>query len=83
MNIEQRPEGIQFQLNYKGRKDCKDADAMGVGGPDVEMPSNDLTTHESLDFFNEKFDFDADETVAIMGAHAVAVATPRMSGLET
>eukprot|EP00571_Detonula_confervacea_P013404 CAMPEP_0172302870 /NCGR_PEP_ID=MMETSP1058-20130122/4522_1 /TAXON_ID=83371 /ORGANISM="Detonula confervacea, Strain CCMP 353" /LENGTH=306 /DNA_ID=CAMNT_0013013519 /DNA_START=488 /DNA_END=1407 /DNA_ORIENTATION=- len=73
--IDERPDGIQFAMSYIGRKDCEGADAMGLGGPDIEMPSNDLTTHELLDFFSDKFDFNSEEAVTIMGAHAVAVAT--------
>jgi len=71
----ERPEGINFPLNFIGRKDCEGADAMGIGGPDIAMPSNDLTTHELLKFFRDEFDFNTDEAVSIMGAHAVAVAT--------
>ena len=70
-----RPEDISFSMRFIGRMDCSGADDMGVGGPDVDMPSNDLSTHGLLDFFRDEFGFDADETVAIMGAHAVAVAT--------
>ena len=69
-----RPHGLHFPMRYIGRKDCEgDVNLKGIGGPDVEMPSNDFTTHELLDFFKKYFDFDADETVTIMGVHAVAV----------
>jgi len=44
------------------------------------MPSNHLTTHELLDYFEEAFDFDADETVTIMGVHSVAIAHRDISG---
>jgi len=72
--LKDRPVGLNFPMRYIGRKDCSGASPSGVGGPDVEMPSNDLTTHELLDFFKKYFDFDEDETVTIMGVHAVAVA---------
>ena len=72
--IEDRPADITFHMHYIGRKDCSGADAMGIGGDDVEMPSNDLNTHELLDFFEDTFGFDTDETVVIMGVHAVGVA---------
>ena len=72
--IEDRPAYITFHMHYIGRKDCSGADAMGIGGDDVEMPSNDLNTHELLDFFEDTFGFDTDETVVIMGVHAVGVA---------
>ena len=69
-----RPEGVTFPMTYIGRHDCQGADATGVGGPPVDMPSPDLTTHGLLKFFSDTFGFDADETVTIMGAHAVAEA---------
>ncbi len=72
--VDGRPHGYHFLMRYVGRTDCKGADAKGVGGPDIAMPTNDLTTHELLAFFKDEFDMDIDETVAIMGAHAVAVA---------
>ena len=61
-------------MRYIGRDDCEGADFTGVGGPDVEMPGNDLSTHELLEFFKKYFDFSTEETVIIMGVHAVAVA---------
>ena len=76
--VDERPEGLHwlhFPLTHVGRKDCEGANAMGIGGPDIEMPSNDLTTHELLTFFSDEFNFSTDETVAIMGAHSVAVAS--------
>jgi len=76
--VDERPEGLHwlhFPMTHVGRKDCEGANAMGIGGPKVEMPSNDLTTHELLTFFSDEFNFSTDETVAIMGAHSVAVAS--------
>jgi len=72
--VDGRPHGYHFLMRYIGRHDCIDADAKGVGGPDVTMPTNDLTTHELLDFFAKNFEFDLAETVTVMGVHAVAVA---------
>lgn len=53
-------------------------------GPDQEsdFPSPDLTTHQLLDFMEERFGFDADETVAIMGAHTLGRALPETSGFD-
>lgn len=76
--IDEKPPGMQhlrFPLTHIGRMDCDGADEKGIGGPDVQMPSNDLSTHELLDFFSERFEFNSNEAVAIMGAHSVAVAT--------
>ena len=72
--VDGRPHGYHFLMRYIGRHDCIGADAKGVGGPDVTMPTNDLTTHELLDFFAKNFEFDLAETVTVMGVHAVAVA---------
>lgn len=78
--INGRPHGYHFPFRFIGRDDCSGANAKGVGGPDVEMPSNDLTTHGLLHFFKKYFDFDEDETVTIMGVHSVAVANRHISG---
>jgi hypothetical protein len=53
-------------------------------GPDREddYPSALFVTHELLDFFDEHFGFNADQTVAIMGAHTLGVARPDDSGYE-
>jgi len=70
-----------FTMTHVGRIDCDNANDSGVGGPtDVALPSNDLTTHELLTFFKNEFNFDTDETVAIMGAHAVAEANRSNTG---
>jgi len=78
--VEGRPAGLQFPMRYIGRKDCEGANAKGVGGPELDIPSNHVTTHELLDFFSEKFNFDAEETVIIMGVHAVATVHRNISG---
>ena len=72
--VDGRPHGYHFLMRYIGRHDCSGADAKGVGGPDITMPTNDLTTHELLAFFAKNFEFDLAETVTVMGVHAVAVA---------
>ena len=74
VNAERKPEGLTFPMTFIGRLECKGADAKGYGGPHVDIPSSDLTTHELLKFFSDTFGFTSDETVAIMGAHAVGVA---------
>ena len=53
---------------------------MGIGGPDVDMPGNDMTNHELISWFYDHFDFTMDETVAIMGAHNVAIAARHNQG---
>ena len=78
--VEGRPAGFQFPMRYIGRKDCEGANAKGIGGPDFMLPSNHVTTHELLNFFKEKFNFDTEETVIIMGVHAVATLHREISG---
>ncbi len=68
-------------MRYIGRKDCEGATAKGIGRPAFVLPSNHVTTHELLDFFKEKFNFDTEETVIIMGVHAVAALHREISGL--
>ena len=60
-------------MTYIGRKDCEGADFIGNGGPHVEMPSNNMKTHELYDFFEEHFGFNMHETITIMGVHSVGV----------
>ena len=78
--LKDRPQGLHFPMRYIGRKDCDSADEMGIGGPDVEMPSNDLDTHGLLKFFKDNFGYDTEETVVIMGVHATAIANRKNSG---
>lgn len=78
--LDDRPEGLTFRMKFIGRRDCEGADAKGYGGPHVDMPLPDFTTHQLLKFFGETFSFSSDETVAIMGAHSVAFFHPENSG---
>jgi hypothetical protein len=65
---------------------CSSTDPLvcATSGPDQfgDFPSNDLTTHQLLDFMDEHFGFNADETVAIMGAHTIGRALPQNSGIQ-
>jgi hypothetical protein len=75
-----------------GRQNCEivgtcistDPDFCTTNGPDEsgDFPSNDLTTHGLITFMDEHFGFDADETVAIMGAHTLGRALPQNSGIQ-
>jgi hypothetical protein len=75
-----------------GRQNCETVGTCGstdplvcaTSGPDQfgDFPSNDLTTHQLLDFMDEHFGFNADETVAIMGAHTIGRALPQNSGIQ-
>lgn len=73
-----------------GRKNCEtvgtckstDPSMCATNGPDVEtdFPESDISTHELLAFMLDHFGFNADETVAIMGAHSIGRALPENSG---
>ena len=68
---------ILFPFEWYGRVDCV--------GPDTtssKFPSPNLSTEGLLDFFDTTFDFNAEETVAIMGAHTLGVAKRENSGFE-
>ena len=69
-----RPEGLHFFMHYVGRRNCDGGDEKGFGGPVVEMYSPDLTNHEIIDFFYQRFGLDPYETVVLMGVHSAAVA---------
>jgi hypothetical protein len=61
------PGRMTYNFDYYGRESCPDE----RGGPDVQMPSNHISTGDLLDFFADQFDFDPTETVAIMGVHTL------------
>uniref|UniRef100_A0A7S4SA90 Plant heme peroxidase family profile domain-containing protein n=4 Tax=Ditylum brightwellii TaxID=49249 RepID=A0A7S4SA90_9STRA len=76
------PSDVTWSMTHIGRVDCSGADAAGKGGPDPELPSPNLNTHELLDFFEQNFGFSSDETVAIMGAHSIGAAQRQNSGFD-
>jgi len=47
-----------------------------------DFPSADLTTHALLQYFLETFEFDARETVVVMGAHTLGSFTRNQSGFH-
>jgi hypothetical protein len=75
-----------------GRKNCeavgtcssKDAVFCATNGPDqpTDFPSEDITTHELVTFMSDHFGFNADQTVAIMGAHSIGRALPENTGFQ-
>jgi hypothetical protein len=75
-----------------GRKNCEtigtcsstDPVFCASNGPDQasDFPSSDLTTHGLLTFMSDHFGFNADQTVAIMGAHSIGRALPNNSGFQ-
>ena len=71
--IDNRPEDLKLHMHYIGRNDCKGADEKGFGGPEVVMYEPYLTTHEMIQFFHNRFGFDAYESVVLMGVHSAAV----------
>jgi hypothetical protein len=76
----------EFQI---GRKNCEtvgtcDASITdcAVDGPDQisDFPTADFTTHQLITFMSDHFNFNSDQTVAIMGAHTMGRALPNNSG---
>ncbi len=65
----QGPNGnpVSFDMQFYGRPDCNNP----IGGPTRDSPSAHFTTAQVLSFFQTTFDFSAQETVAIMGAHTL------------
>jgi hypothetical protein len=84
---------IEFSDKFRpGRINCENvgtcrlrpASRCSREGPDrsVDFPTTILTTHELIDFMNEHFGFNVNETVALMGAHTLGRALPENSGYE-
>ena len=78
--VENRPDGLVFNMHYLGRKDCVGADEKGFGGPPVEMYTNHMTTHEMIEFFDQRFGLTPFEMVVLMGVHSAAVAVRENTG---
>lgn len=84
---------VVFTDDFKvGRQNCESVGTCigtnpvfcASNGPDQEsdFPGPDLTTHELLDFMAERFGFNADQTVAIMGGHTLGRALADTSGFD-
>lgn len=69
-----------YNFEWYGRSTCDAID--GKGGPDRELPSADLDTHQLLAFFFDEFGLDGRETVALMGAHSIGTLTRANSGFD-
>ena len=85
-----------FPFDYTGRVDCDATTpparpcinfqgqtvtcSAKTDNHNVSYPSPDLTTDQLLTFMADTFQFDAQETVAIMGAHTLGVASRQNSG---
>lgn len=68
-----------FEMTHYGRVNCGDDQ---TGGTDHELPGPNIDTQELLDFFADNFDFDDQETVAIMGAHTFGTLNRETSGFH-
>mmetsp|Transcript_19626 Transcript_19626/g.30259 ORF Transcript_19626/g.30259 Transcript_19626/m.30259 type:complete len:826 (-) Transcript_19626:36-2513(-) len=83
-----------FYMEYAGRIDCEDSGKTCLDensnpqecrqdlGDFRAMPSPDILTHDLLDFFAENFGFNAQEVVALMGAHSIGTASREHSGFN-
>jgi len=66
-------------MNWVGRINC---DGPSDKGPSRIFPSSNLDTAGLIHFFSQEFGFDAEETIAIMGAHTIGVLNRRNSGFD-
>ncbi|KAL3919385.1 MAG: hypothetical protein SGILL_003781 [Bacillariaceae sp.] len=74
---------MEFSTQWVGRKTCESLGDCGVGfdgsatecsamrGPHIELPHSTVGTKTIQEFFEDEFDFDPQQTTAIMGAHSV------------
>ena len=89
-----RRSNFTFPVNWIGRQNCEVAQSTcydknsqvvpcnATRGPNRDLPSPDLTTHQVLSYFLTTFNFNTDETVAIMGAHTLGTAHRENSGFN-
>jgi hypothetical protein len=66
---------------------CRNKDGVSHGcranrGPHREIPGANTNTHELFSFFKKEYDFDMQETVAIMGAHTIGQIHKKNSGIN-
>jgi hypothetical protein len=91
--VESSQSTVVFTDNFRvGRKNCEtvgtcsgnDPTFCASNGPDVatDFPSSDLTTQGLIRFMSEHFGYNADQTVAIMGAHSIGRTLPNNSGFQ-
>jgi len=70
-----------FEMQYASRPVCAEDDPKG--GPERHFPSSHSVTAELLDYFAETFPgFTTRDTVALIGAHTLGVATKENSGYD-
>jgi len=85
---------VTFPTKWIGRKNCEESQQTcydknqqivtcnATMGPHRDLPSPDLTTNGVLQYFANTFNFNTDETVAIMGAHTLGTARRENSGFN-
>lgn len=74
LDIVGKPSNFKF-----GRKDCATA-PKATDETSASFPSSQIGTAATLDFFTKRFGFNAQQTVAIMGAHSLGRAVSSESG---
>lgn len=84
----------KFELDYIGRTICEATGQPCLDGDNNprecredlgdahQMPHSNLINHEILEFFADNFGFNAQEVVALMGAHSVGTLTKSHSGFD-
>mmetsp|Transcript_30181 Transcript_30181/g.65163 ORF Transcript_30181/g.65163 Transcript_30181/m.65163 type:complete len:1030 (+) Transcript_30181:308-3397(+) len=85
------PDNRDFEMDWIGRPNCEDlnepADCVDetcnhIRGPNRNLPSPNLDTHDLLEFFSNEFGFSDRDTVAIMGAHSLGGLQRENSGFN-
>merc|ERR1711990_1331210 len=72
----------ELNLVFKyGRKDCQSPNAPFISR-NVGLPGGKFGFKETMQFFKDKFDFTGEESVALLGAHALGRAMTDMSGFQ-
>lgn len=83
---------IAFPFKWYGRPTCEtlytvcrnvteeEVPCSATQGPHRALPSSNLDTHGILDYFDKTFGLDAQETVALMGAHTLGKVQRTNSG---
>merc|ERR1719209_2567348 len=72
----------ELNLVFKyGRKDCKSPPGPFIS-KDVGLPDGKFGFMETIVFFQQKFDFNGYESVALLGAHTLGRAMTNMSGFQ-
>lgn len=74
---------VNFKSFNYGRIDCTTADREGRGGPNRVLPSPNADFSTTSSYFAAEFGFNVEETVVILGVHALGKAARTNSGFAS